>query len=159
MTFEHTTHPKEKSMADNKRKPTTNDAGIPVSSDEYSLTVGPDGPVLLQDHYLMEQMANFNREMIPDRQPHAKGSGAFGHFEVTKDVSASTKRKDDDDFGQPGTLVREVMDDAQRDRLVSNVVGHLKKSVTEPVLARAFEYWKNIDQEIGERIEKGVQGS
>lgn len=72
-------------------KPTTNDAGMPVASDEYSLTVGPDGPTLMQDHYLMEQMANFNREMIPDRQPPAKGSGAFGTFEVTQDVSAYTK--------------------------------------------------------------------
>ena len=69
-------------------KPTTTDAGTPVESDEYSLTVGPGGPVLLQDHYLIEQMANFNRERIPERQPHAKGGGAFGHFEVTKDVSA-----------------------------------------------------------------------
>ena len=73
------------------RKPTTTDAGIPVPSDEFSLTVGPDGPVLLQDHYLIEQMANFNRERIPERQPHAKGSGAFGRFEVTKDVSKYTK--------------------------------------------------------------------
>jgi catalase len=78
-------------MKDDERKPTTTDAGIPVSSDEYSLTVGPDGPILLQDHYLIEQMANFNRERIPERQPHAKGSGAFGHFEVTKDMSAYTK--------------------------------------------------------------------
>ena len=78
-------------MRNDSRKPTTSDAGIPVASDEYSLTVGPDGPILLQDHYLIEQMANFNRERIPDRQPHAKGSGAFGYFEVTKDVSAYTK--------------------------------------------------------------------
>src|ERR1700685_1049654 len=68
-------------------KPTTTDAGTPVESDEHSLTVGRDGPILLQDHYLIEQMANFNRERIPERQPHAKGSGAFGRFEVTKDVS------------------------------------------------------------------------
>jgi catalase len=40
--------------------PTTTDAGAPVESDEHSLTVGPDGPILLQDHYLIEQMANFN---------------------------------------------------------------------------------------------------
>jgi catalase len=46
---------------------------------------------LLQDHYLIEQMANFNRERIPERQPHAKGGGAFGRFEVTKDVSKYTK--------------------------------------------------------------------
>ncbi len=69
----------------------TTDAGAPAPSVEHSLTVGPDGPILLQDHYLIEQMANFNRERIPERQPHAKGSGAFGTFEVTHDVSAYTK--------------------------------------------------------------------
>jgi len=69
---------------------TTTDAGNPAPSDDQSLTVGPDGPILLQDHYLIEQMANFNRERIPERQPHAKGGGAFGHFEVTGDVSAYT---------------------------------------------------------------------
>src|SRR6202451_1624362 len=69
---------------------TTTDGGSPVVSDEHSLTVGPAGPILLQDQYLIEQMANFNRERIPERQPHAKGSGAFGHFETTEDVSAYT---------------------------------------------------------------------
>src|ERR1700744_3923199 len=72
-------------------KPTTDDSGTPIESDEFSLTVGPGGPILLHDHYLIEQMANFNRERIPDRQPHAKGSGAFGYFEVTHDVSPYTK--------------------------------------------------------------------
>lgn len=86
-------------MADDEPRMTTNDAGIPVSSQEFSLTVGPDGPILLHDHYLVEQMAAFNREMIPDRQPHAKGSGAFGRFEVTQDVSAYTKAA----LFQPGT--------------------------------------------------------
>lgn len=93
-------------MKDDRFKPTTNDAGIPVSSDEFSLSVGPDGPILLQDHYLIEQMANFNREKIPERQPHAKGSGAFGYFEVTEDVSHYTKAA----VFQPGvktdTLIR-----------------------------------------------------
>jgi catalase len=70
---------------------TTTDAGSPVASDEFSLTVGPDGPILLQDHYLIEQMANFNRERIPERQPHAKGAGAFGVFETTEDVSVYTR--------------------------------------------------------------------
>ena len=70
---------------------TTTDGGAPVASDEFSLTVGPDGPILLQDQYLIEQMANFNRERIPERQPHAKGSGAFGVFETTEDVSAYTR--------------------------------------------------------------------
>src|SRR3984957_18044165 len=70
-------------MTTDQYKPTTTDAGIPVESDEHSLTVGPGGPILLQDSYLIEQMAQFNRERIPERQPHAKGSGAFGRFEVT----------------------------------------------------------------------------
>ena len=56
-------------------------------------------------------------------------------------------------------LVRDIMDDAQRDRLVSNVVGHLKKGVSEPLLERAFEYWRNIDKAIGDRVAKGVQGT
>jgi catalase len=81
------------------RKPTTTDAGVPVASDEHSLSVGPDGPLLLQDHYLIEQMAQFNRERIPERQPHAKGGGAFGEFEVTHDVSAYTRAA----VFQPGT--------------------------------------------------------
>ena len=64
---------------------------------------------------------------------------------------------EDDDWGQPGTMVREVFDDAARDRLVSNVAGHLSDGVSDKVLARAFEYWKNIDREIGERIEQAVR--
>ncbi|WP_329135963.1 catalase [Streptomyces sp. NBC_01476] len=77
---------------------TTNNAGIPVESDEHSLTVGRDGPILLQDHYLIEKMAQFNRERVPERVVHAKGSGAYGRFEVTNDVSQFTKA----DLFQPG---------------------------------------------------------
>jgi catalase len=73
------------------RPPTTTDAGIPVASQEHSLTIGPDGPVLLQDFYLIEQMANFNRERIPERQPHAKGGGAFGTFTMTQDINRYTR--------------------------------------------------------------------
>jgi catalase len=77
---------------------TTNTVGIPGASDEHSLTLGPDGPILLQDHYLIEKMAQFNRERVPERQPHAKGGGAFGRFVVTSDVSSYTKA----DLFQPG---------------------------------------------------------
>jgi catalase len=52
------------------------------------LTGGPDGPILLHDHYFIDQLAQFNRERVPERQPHAKGSGALGRFEVTHYVSA-----------------------------------------------------------------------
>ncbi|KAA6214240.1 catalase [Streptomyces albofaciens JCM 4342] len=77
---------------------TTTNAGIPVESDEHSLSVGSDGPLLLQDHYLIEKMAQFNRERVPERVVHAKGSGAYGFFEVTNDVSQFTKA----DLFQPG---------------------------------------------------------
>jgi catalase len=71
--------------------------------------------------------------------------------------TAYTLRRDDDDWGQAGTLVRQVMDDAARDRLVGNIVGHLLNGVTEPVLQRAFQYWTNVDRNLGERVEKGVR--
>ena len=78
-------------MTNDSRKPTTTDAGAPVASDEHSLTVGPSGPVLLQDAYLNEKLAHFVRERIPDRVYHVKGGGAFGYFEVTADVTQWTK--------------------------------------------------------------------
>jgi catalase len=70
---------------------TTTDAGAPAPSDEYSLTAGPAGPNLLQDAYLIEKLAHFVRERVPDRVYHVKGGGAFGYFEVTADVSQWTK--------------------------------------------------------------------
>jgi len=79
--------------------PTTNNAGIPVASDDHSLTLGTDGPILLQDHYLIEKNAQFNRERVPERVVHAKGGGAFGSLEITEDVTAFTKAA----VFQPGT--------------------------------------------------------
>lgn len=69
----------------------TMSTGAPAASDRNSLTVGPDGPIVLHDVHFLEQMAHFNREKVPERQPHAKGSGAFGVFETTEDMSAYTK--------------------------------------------------------------------
>ncbi|GAA1338834.1 catalase [Saccharothrix algeriensis] len=70
---------------------TTNNSGNAVASDDHSLTAGANGPILLQDHYLIEKSAQFNRERVPERVVHAKGGGAFGYFETTEDVSAFTK--------------------------------------------------------------------
>ena len=69
----------------------TTDTGAPAPSDRNSLTIGPDGPILLHDVHFLNQMAHFNRERVPERNVHAKGSGAFGEFETTEDVSAYTK--------------------------------------------------------------------
>ncbi|MFI9555870.1 catalase [Nonomuraea endophytica] len=71
----------------------TDDAGIPAPSDEHSLSVGPNGPLLLQDHYLIQKMAHFNRERVPERVVHAKGGGAHGVLRITEDVSQFTKAK------------------------------------------------------------------
>jgi catalase len=64
---------------------------------------------------------------------------------------------EDGDFTQPGTMVREVLDDAQRDRLVANIVGHVLNGVTEPILLRVFEYWRHVDKDLGDRVEAGVR--
>ncbi|MGD0687876.1 MAG: catalase [Streptosporangiaceae bacterium] len=93
-------------MSSHEPEPATTDAGIPVASQEHSLTVGPDGPILLNDFYLIEQMANFNRERIPERQPHAKGSGAFGYFQVTGDVSRYTRAAVFQPGSRTGTVAR-----------------------------------------------------
>src|SRR6202158_2899928 len=79
------------SMGDDRPPITTTDAGIPAASDEFSQSVGPNGPLLLQDHYLIQKMAQFNRERVPERVVHAKGGGAYGVFEATEDVSQFTK--------------------------------------------------------------------
>jgi catalase len=69
----------------------TTDAGIPAPSDEFSLSVGPNGPLLMQDHYVIQKMAQFNRERVPERVVHAKGGGAHGVLQITEDVSQYTK--------------------------------------------------------------------
>ena len=60
--------------------------GIPVSDNQNSLTAGRFGPVLLTDFHLVEKLAHFNRERIPERVVHAKGAGAYGYLEITKDI-------------------------------------------------------------------------
>ena len=71
----------------------TNEVGAPVSDNENALTAGPRGPVVMSDVWLMEKMAHFNREVIPERRMHAKGWGAYGKFTVTQDISQYTKAK------------------------------------------------------------------
>ena len=73
--------------------PSTYENGAPRESDRFSLSVGHNGPLLLHDVALVEKLARFDRERIPERSPHAKGSGAFGELVVTEDVSQWTKAK------------------------------------------------------------------
>ena len=71
----------------------TTATGTPVVSHSNSMTAGKRGPILLQDVFLIEKLAHFNREVIPERRMHAKGSGAFGTFTVTNDITKYTKAK------------------------------------------------------------------
>ena len=72
-------------------KTLTTASGIPVADNQNSLTAGERGPILMQDFYLMEKLAHFNRERIPERVVHAKGAAAFGTFTVTNDITRYTK--------------------------------------------------------------------
>ncbi len=68
----------------------TTESGAPVADNQNSATAGVGGPLLVQDQQLLEKLARFNRERIPERVVHARGSAAYGYFEVTDDVTAYT---------------------------------------------------------------------
>ena len=124
-------------------------------------SVGGDDPGGLRDRALLELLYSSG----------ARISEAVGLDVDDLDASECTVRLDgeivrsayelhaeDDDFGQAGTLVREVFDDAQRYRLVDTVVGALS-GVVEPVLSQALQYWSNIDGNVGSRIAEGVKAA
>jgi catalase len=91
----------------------------------------------------------------PTRYPYLESWEANGEFVR----AAYPRHKDDDDFVQARTLVRDVMDDAQRDRLINNVAGHLGAGVSSSVLERAITYWRNIDRGVGDQIAKVVRSA
>lgn len=79
-------------MDDGNKKLTTS-AGAPVTDNQNVMTAGPRGPMLLQDVWFLEKLAHFDREVIPERRMHAKGSGAYGTFTVTQDMTRYTRAK------------------------------------------------------------------
>jgi len=76
-----------------QKKILTSASGAPVADNQNSRSAGPRGPLLLDDFHLIEKLAHFNREVIPERRVHAKGSGAYGTFTVTRDISQYTRAK------------------------------------------------------------------
>ena len=76
-----------------KDKKLTTNAGCPVADNQNVMTAGPRGPQLLQDVWFLEKLAHFDREVIPERRMHAKGSGAYGTFTVTHDITKYTRAK------------------------------------------------------------------
>jgi catalase len=86
----------------------TTSAGAPVGDNQNSLSAGPRGPLLLQDHHLVEKLAQFNRERIPERVVHAKGSGAYGTFTVSRDITKYTTAKLFNQIGKKTELFMRV---------------------------------------------------
>ena len=90
-------------MKDPKAKLTSNN-GAPVAHNQNVMTAGPRGPLLMQDVWFQEKLAHFDREVIPERRMHAKGSGAYGTFTVTHDISTYTKAKIFSEIGKKTEL-------------------------------------------------------
>src|SRR5690625_4512206 len=88
----------EKDMQ-NKKKLTTA-FGAPVPNDDDSKTAGKRGPLLVEDYWFIEKMSHFDREVIPERRMHAKGSGAYGTFTVTHDITKYTKASIFEEIGK-----------------------------------------------------------
>lgn len=85
-------------------KKLTTAAGCPVADNQNIMTAGPRGPQLLQDVWLLEKLAHFDREVIPERRMHAKGSGAYGTFTVTHDITQYTRAKIFSEIGKKTEL-------------------------------------------------------
>lgn len=92
-------------MSDAHRPTLTTTAGNPIADNQNSVSAGPRGPLLLQDYQLIEKLAHQNRERIPERVVHAKGSGAFGTLTVTHDITRYTKAK----VFTPGSKTRALL--------------------------------------------------
>jgi catalase len=88
--------------------------------------------------------------------PKADPAVAEPSFDVSGEIvrAAYTKHREDDDFGQAGTMYRRVLDAEAQSRLASNIAGHLGNGVTGDVLARALEYWRQVDEDLGARVAK-----
>ena len=78
-------------MKTNDKKELTSENGRPIADNQNTQTAGHRGPVTLQDTWLLEKMAHFDREVIPERRMHAKGAGAYGTFTVTHDITKYTR--------------------------------------------------------------------
>ncbi len=88
----------------NEMKRLTTNVGTPVADNQNAMTAGPRGPMLLQDVWFLEKLAHFDREVIPERRMHAKGSGAFGTFTVTHDITRYTKARIFSEIGKKTDL-------------------------------------------------------
>lgn len=139
-------------MTNEQTKKLTTNSGIPVSDNQNSLTAGERGPTLIQDHHLVEKLAHFNRERIPERIVHAKAAGAHGVFTVTNDITKYTRAKifsevgkKTEVFGRFSTVAGEDPDNyfAEVEQAAfspANVVPGISFSPCKMLQARIFAY-------------------
>jgi catalase len=95
----------------------------------------------------------------PHAEPERAGDGGLWDFDGKAVRAGYIKHAEDDDFTQAGTMVREVLGDAARERLASNIIGHASNGVTEEVLRRVFDYWTKVDPDLGKKVEEGVRAT
>ncbi|SFO62114.1 catalase [Saccharopolyspora antimicrobica] len=101
---------------------------------------------------------------VPNSYDGPRADPAYGNDDSAAGIehevirSAYRLHSEDDDFGQPGAMVRNVFNDAERARFVDNVAGHLSGGVSKPVLERALDYWRSVDKDTGDKIAAKVQG-
>jgi catalase len=138
-----------------------------IGANYHQLPVNQPKAVANHNTYTFDGAMVF--EHTGDQPVYAPNSFGRGYADETGAVGESwesdgemvreayTLRRDDDDWTQPGTLVRDVFNDAQRDRFVQTVANHLLADVKGDVLERAFEYWRNVDEASGKRIEQLVR--
>jgi catalase len=94
----------------------------------------------------------------PHANPAIAGETAAAYGVEDEVVRSAYKlHAEDDDFGQAGTMVREVLNDEQRERLAGNIIAHAGNGVSQPVLERVFEYWRNVDKTLGDKIADAFQ--
>jgi catalase len=128
---------------------------LPVNQPRVPVnTYAFDGP--MRYSYTMDQPVYAPNSYGGPAVDETVGADIPWHVDGDLIRSAATRHAEDDDFGQPGALVRDVLDETAREHLASNVTGHLNKGVSAPILERAVAYWRAIDKNLGDRIHAGV---
>jgi catalase len=129
---------------------------IPVNSPKSPVhSYSKDG--VMRIHPVTDPVYFPNSKGGPQADIARYGEPAGWHTDGDMVHAAQTLHAEDDDWSQAGTLVRDVLDDAARTRLVNNIIGQLINGVTEPVLLRSFDYLRNVDKDLGDRVEQGVR--
>lgn len=141
----------------------TTNFGKLVDDDQNILTAGTPGPTLMQDIHLLEKLAHFDRERIPERVVHAKGTGAYGYFEVTSDVTQYTKAKFLSEVGKRtemfarfSTVGGEKGSADARDHLIGNIGSHLGNAQKRIQLRQCALFYK-ADPDYGHRVAEGLE--